>query len=146
MYAELGNDEWAEMHLKFQDLRNPSVFVTTPNVGRTGLNITATHHVVIPQKFGVSNKQLLAFARVVWLVENRVPHTWLLDMGSGGYNYRTCDLCQYIGVAQMSVLHGLMSQPKIMTSIIYHILESRKDHTMRLTENGDTFQTDQPSS
>jgi hypothetical protein len=37
----------------------------------------------------------------------------------------------------MGVLHGLMSQPKITTLIIYRILEVREDHTMRLTENGD---------
>jgi len=47
MYAEMGNDECTEMQLKFQDSRNPSVFITTPKVGRTGLNLTAADHAVI---------------------------------------------------------------------------------------------------
>jgi len=44
MYAEMGNDERTEMQLKFQDLPNPSVFLTTPKVGGTGLNLTAAKH------------------------------------------------------------------------------------------------------
>jgi len=47
MFAEMGNDERTEMQLKFQDSPNPSVFVTTPKVGGTGLNLTAANHAVI---------------------------------------------------------------------------------------------------
>jgi SNF2 family DNA or RNA helicase len=43
MYAEMGNDERTEMQLKFQDSQNPSVFITTPKVGRTCLNLTAAN-------------------------------------------------------------------------------------------------------
>jgi len=46
----------------------------------------------------------------------------------------------------MRFLHGMMSRPNIMTTMIYRILESREDHSMRLTENGDTLQSDEPSS
>jgi hypothetical protein len=62
MYAEMGNDERTEMQLKFQDSRNPSVFITTPKVGRTGLNLTTAYHAVITQKFWVLNAQRQAFA------------------------------------------------------------------------------------
>jgi hypothetical protein len=62
MYAEMGNDECTEMQLKFQDSPNPSVFVTTPKVGGTGLNLTAANHAVITQKFWVLNEQRQAFA------------------------------------------------------------------------------------
>jgi len=65
MYAELGNDQSTEMQLKFQDLPNPSVFVTTPKVGGTGLNLTAANHAAISQKFWVLNEPRQAFARVV---------------------------------------------------------------------------------
>jgi hypothetical protein len=65
MYAEMGNDECTDMLLKFQDLPNPSVFVTTPTVGGMGLNLTAANHAVITQKFWVLNEQHQAFARVV---------------------------------------------------------------------------------
>jgi len=51
MFVEMGNDERTEMQLKFQDSPNPSVFVTTPKVGGTGLNLTAANHAVITQKF-----------------------------------------------------------------------------------------------
>jgi len=44
----------------------------------------------------------------------------------------------------MRVLHGLMSRPNITTWMIYWILEAREDHTKRLTENGDTLQSDEP--
>jgi len=95
--------------LEFQDSPNPSVFVTTPKVGGTGLNLTAANHAVITQLFWVLNVQGQAFARVVQLGQNRVPHTWLLNTGPNGYDNRASDLHQLSGVAQMRVLHGLMS-------------------------------------
>jgi len=140
----MGNDEHTEMQLKFQDSRNPSVFITTHKVGRTGLNLTAANHAVITQKFRILNEQRQAFARVVWLGQNRVPHTWLLNTCPGGYNNHASDLHKHSGVAQMRVLHGLMSRPNITTSMIYTILEAGADHTKRLTENGDTLQSDEP--
>jgi len=146
MYAEMGNDECTEMQLKFQDSRNPYVFITTPKVGGTGLNLTAANHAVMTQKFWVLNEQRQVFARVVRLAQNRVPHTWLLKTGAGGYDNRASDLHQLSGVTQMRVLHGLMSRLTIMTTMIYRNLESRKEHTNRLTENGDTLQSDEPSS
>ena len=118
MYAEMGNDERTEMQLKFQDSHNPSVYVTTPKGGGTHLNPTAPNHAVITQKRCVLNKQWQAFAQVVRLGQNRVPHTWLLNTGCGGYVNHASDLHQLSGVAQMKVLHGLMSLPNIMTSMI----------------------------
>jgi SNF2 family DNA or RNA helicase len=50
MYTEMGNDEYTEMQLKFQDSQNPSVFILTPKVGRTGQNLTAANHAVITPK------------------------------------------------------------------------------------------------
>jgi SNF2 family DNA or RNA helicase len=70
MYAKMGNDESTEMQLKFQDSRNPSVIITTPKVGGTGLNLTAANHAVITQKFWVLNEQRRAFAQVVRLGQN----------------------------------------------------------------------------
>ena len=67
VYTEMGNDECTEMQLKFQNSRNPSVFVTTPREGGTGLNLTAANNAVITQQFWVINEQLQAFARVVRL-------------------------------------------------------------------------------
>jgi hypothetical protein len=57
MYAEMGNNEHCEMQFKFQDSPNPSVFVTTPKVGGTGLNLTAANHAVITQKVLALNEQ-----------------------------------------------------------------------------------------
>jgi len=75
IYAEMSHDECTDMQLKFQDSRNPSVFITTSKVGGTGPNITAANHVILTQKFWVLNELRQAFARVVWLGQNRVPHT-----------------------------------------------------------------------
>jgi len=75
MYAELGNDERSETQLKFHDSPNPSAFVTTPKVGWTGLNLTAANHAVITKKFWVLIEPRQAFARVVRLGQNGVPHT-----------------------------------------------------------------------
>jgi len=144
MYGKMGNDERTEMQLKFQDSRNPSGFITTPKVGGTGLNTTAANHAVITKTFSVLNEQRQAFARVVRLGQNRVPHTWLLNTSPGGYDNRSSDLHHHFVVAQMNVLHGLMSRPNIMTSMIYRILEAREDHTLQLIDNGDTLQSDEP--
>jgi len=70
MYAKMGNDERTKMQPKFQDSRNPSVFVTAPKVGGTGQNLTAANHVVLTQKFWVLNEQRQAFARIVRLGQN----------------------------------------------------------------------------
>jgi len=50
MYAEMGNDERTEMKLELKDSPDPSVFVTTPKVGRTGLNLITGNHALITQK------------------------------------------------------------------------------------------------
>jgi hypothetical protein len=142
MYAEMGNDERTEMQLKFQDSPNPSVFVTTPKVGGRGLNLTAANHAVITEKFWVLNEQRQAFARVVRLGQNRVPHRWLLNTGPNGYDNRPSNLHQLSGVAQMRVLQGLMNRPNITTTMIYRILECRQDHRKRLTEQGDFVPSD----
>ena len=146
MYAEMGIDECTDMQLKFQDTQDPSVFVTTPKVDGTSLNLIAANHAVITQKFWVLNEQWQTFPRVVQLGKTRVPHTWFLNTGPGGYNNRACHLHQLLGVMQMRVLHGLMSRANITTTMIYQILESHEDRTKRLTENGDTWQSDEQSS
>jgi len=91
MYAEMGIDERTEMQLKYQDQQNPSLFVTTPNMGGTSPNHTAANQAVITQKFWVLNQQWQTFARVFQLGQNRVPHMWLLNMGPGGYDNCACD-------------------------------------------------------
>jgi len=142
MYAEIGNDERTEMQLKLEDSTNPSVFVTTPKVGGTGLNLTAANNAVISHKFWVLNEQCQAFAWVVQLGQNRVPHAWQLNTRPSTYDNRVSDLQQLSQVAQMRVLHGLMSWPNITTSMIYRILECRKEHTKGLTEQGDVVPSD----
>jgi len=109
LYEELGNDERTQMQLKCQDLLNPSVFVTTPKMGGTGLNFTARNHAVLTQKFWALKEQWQACAQVVQLGQNRVPQIWLLNTGPGGYDNRVTDLHQHSGQAQMKVLHSLMS-------------------------------------
>jgi hypothetical protein len=142
MYSEMGNDEQTEMQLKFQDSPNPSVFVTTPKVGGTGLNLTSANHAVQTQKFWVLNEQRQAFAQVVQLGQNRYPLTCLLNTGPNGYDNRESDLHQLSGVAQMRVLHGLMNWPNITRTMIFQILECRQDHTKRLTQHGDFVPSD----
>jgi len=128
--------KWATMS-KQKGSSNSSVFVTTPKVGGTGLNLTAANHEVITQKFWVLNEQWQAFAWVVWLGRNRVPYTWLLNTGSKGYDNTVSDLHQLSGMAQMRVLHGPMNRLNITTTMIYQILECRPDHAKQLTEHGD---------
>ena len=142
LYSEMGNDERTEMQLKFQDLANPSVFVTTPKEGGTGLNLAAANHGVIPQTFWVLNEQQQVFGWVVQLGQNRVPHTWLLNTGRNGYDNRASDLHQLSGVAQMRVVHSLMSRPNITTMMIYWILEWQQEHKKQFTEHGDCVPSD----
>jgi len=136
MYAEMGNDEHTKMQLKFLDSSNPSVFITTPKVGGTGLNLTAANHAVITHKFWVLNEQCQAFAWVVRLGQNSVPHTQLLTTGPSGCDNRASDLHQLSGVAQMWVLYSLMSWLNITTMMIYQILECRLALLKRLTQHG----------
>jgi len=146
MYAEMGNDEHTEMQLKLPDSQNPSVFVTTTKVGGTGLDRFAGNHAVITQKLWVLNELWQEFRWVVQLGQNRVPHTWLLNAAPGGYNNCMSNLHQHSAVAQMRVLHILMSWPNVTTTMIFHILESLEDHTMPLAENWNMLQSDEPSS
>jgi len=146
MYAEMSNDECTEMQLTFQDSQNPSVFVTTPWLVGTGLYLTAANHAVIMQKFSVFNEQQQEFAQVVRVGYNSIQLTCLLNMGPGGYDNCASDLHLHSRVVQERVLHGLLCQPNVTTQRIYQILESCEDHTIWLTENGDTLQSDTPSS
>jgi len=43
----MGNNECHEMQVKIQNLPNPSAFVTTLKVGRTGIDLTAANHAVL---------------------------------------------------------------------------------------------------
>jgi len=65
-----------------------------------------------------------------------------LNSGPSGYDHRASDLDQLSGVAQMKVLHGLMSRPNITTSMILQILEYHEDHTKQLTPHGDVMLSD----
>jgi len=76
MYAEIGNEERTEMQLKFHDSQNPSVLVTTPKVGGTGLNYTAANHAVITGKSWVLNDERQAFARSVRLGKTEYHTHW----------------------------------------------------------------------
>jgi len=137
LYAEMGNNKRTEMPLKFQHLPNRSVFVTTPKVGGTGSNLTAENHAAIPQTFRVLNEQSQAFALIVRLGQNRLPHTWLLNSGPGGYDNRASDIHQLSAVAQMRVLHVLISQPNVIPSMIYRILEWWKNCKKKLNLHGE---------
>jgi hypothetical protein len=117
------------MQLQFHDLLNPSVFVTMPKVGGKGLNLTAANHAVISRKFWAFNERRQAFARVVRLGQNHVPHMWLLNYEPNGYENRASDLHLLSGVAQIRVLYGLMNRPNITTTMTYRILECRQDNT-----------------
>jgi len=111
-------------------------------VGGTGLNLTAANDAVITQKFCVLNEQLQAFARVVQLGQNRVPHTSLLNTRPSGYDNRASDLHQHPGVAQITVLHGLMRRQNITTVMIYRILVCREAHKKQRREQGDVVLSD----
>jgi len=128
MYVELGNDEHTEMQLKFHDLPNPSLVLTTPKVGVTGLNFTEVNDAVITRKFWVLNTHQQAFVYVVRLGQHSVPHTWLLNTGYSSCDNRPSDLHQLSGVAQLRVLHGLMSRMKMTSWCIYQTLACRKEH------------------
>jgi len=142
MYAEMGNDERTEMQFKFQDSPNPSEFVSAPKVDGTGLNLTAANHAVLTQKFWVLNDQCQALAQVVRLGQIRVQHTWLLNTEPNGYDNTASDLHQLSGVAEMKVLHDLVSRPTFTTMIICRILECRQDHSKELMGHGDFMPSD----
>ena len=63
-YAEIDNDEYTEMQVKVQDLRNVSELKTTPEVDGTGLNLTAATHAAMTQRFWVLNERWQAFTLV----------------------------------------------------------------------------------
>jgi hypothetical protein len=52
------------------------------------------------------------------------------------------DLHQLAGVAQIKVLNGLMSEPKITTSMTYQILECPEDHMEQLMKLEDVMLLD----
>jgi hypothetical protein len=69
-----------------------------------------------------------------------------MKMGPGDYDTCMSDLHQHSGVAQMRVLHSVMSRLNNTMRKKYRILESAEDCIKRLTENGDKLQSDEPSS
>jgi hypothetical protein len=134
MYAEMDNNECAEMRLKFPHLPNPSVFATTPKVDVMGLKLTAANHAAITQKFRRSTEQYWVFAQVVRLKQNRIPHRWQLNTGPNCYENRASDLHQLSRVPQLRIQYGLMSRPNTTLSMKYQILECSQDQSIRLPE------------
>jgi len=116
-YEEMGNNECTQMQLKFEGLPNHSGFVTTSKVRGTGIYLTAANLAIISQKFCILNEQCQGFVQVVQPGQIRVPHTWLLNTGPSGYDNRASDLHQHSGVGRLRVLHGLMSNLNITTSM-----------------------------
>ena len=74
------------MQLKFHDSRNCPLFVTIPKVGMTDANPTDANHFVRTQKLWILKEQCQICRWVVRLGQNRVPHTWVLNMGPGDYD------------------------------------------------------------
>jgi hypothetical protein len=58
MSVERGKDERTEMQFKLQDSPNPSVFINTPKVGGTGLNLTAANYAATTQMLWELTEQL----------------------------------------------------------------------------------------
>jgi len=98
------------------------------------------------QKFWVLNEQYQAVAWVVQLGQNRVPHVWLLNMGSGGYDNHVTDHQQHSGVAQIQALPSFMSWPNMNALVVYRIPLYYGNCRKWLTDNGDLLQSDEQSS
>jgi hypothetical protein len=75
MYGEMGNDDRTEMQRNFQNSHNRFIFLTTANVGWTDLDLTGANHAIVTQIISVFIEQWQAFTQVVWLGQNRAPHT-----------------------------------------------------------------------
>jgi hypothetical protein len=145
MYTEMDNDKRTEMHIKFQVSCIPSVFVMTLKVGGICLNVAATNHVVITQKIWELNQQWQTSAHDVQFRHNPVPHTWLLKMSPCGYGMWVRNHDQQSELAQLNVIHSVISNPNIPTSKICHIWMLRHHHSQWLTDNADTVQSDKLS-
>jgi len=146
IYADIGKDDDTEMQRRFQYSQHPSVFITAPTVGGTGLTLTAGNSALVTHKFWVLHQQRQTFPWVVQLRQKWVLHSWLLCTGLGDYDNHPSDHHQFSGVVQMKVPHGFMSWPNIPTSVIYQILESYEYHMKRLPDNGDSLESDEASS
>jgi hypothetical protein len=71
MYAEMGKNECTEIQITFQNVQNPMLLVTIPEVRGTGVNLTATKNAVITHMFWKWNEQHESFAKVVRLGQSR---------------------------------------------------------------------------
>jgi len=72
MYHKVVNNECSVMQLTFQVSPNASVFITTPKVGRTGINLAMSIHALMTLGFWVLNEQSKVFAQVVQAGQNKV--------------------------------------------------------------------------
>jgi hypothetical protein len=142
MSVEMGNDESTEMQLILQDLPNPVVFVTTPNVCRTGLNLRAANDAVQSQKFCILNERRQAFSQVLRLGHNTFPHTSQLNTELSGDINTASDLHRLSGLAKWRVWNGQMSQPNITTLMLYRCLECCEDYWKQLIAKGNVVPSD----
>jgi len=62
IYAEMAIDGCTEMQPEFQDSQNPAVFISTPSVSRTGINLTAANYAVMTLKIQKLSEQRQTFA------------------------------------------------------------------------------------
>lgn len=81
MYTDIHNNKYKEMQFNFLNLHHLTVFITTPKVSGTGLNLTAANVVIISQTFTVLNKLCQVLAHIIQLGQNREPHSQLQNRG-----------------------------------------------------------------
>jgi len=146
MYAEMCNDQSTQMPLKFQYSLDPTWCITTPTDNGTSHNPILTKNIVTHMTFWVLNVPCQAFAWVVWLAQNTVPHAWVLNMSPNCQNNCTCNLHKHSEVAQLRVALGKISKPKLPTSMIYSSVRSYTDHMKCLTVSWILSQSEEPSS
>jgi len=142
VYAEIGNDDCAEMQLKFQDSPNPSLFISTPNVGGSHLILTVPNHAVITHMLWKLDEQHPALTWAVRLGQNTARHSWLWNSGPTGWHNSMIDLHELLGVAHMRLLHCLESPPNITTLGVYQVVEYCVDYKKRHLEQSNIMQSD----
>lgn len=91
----------------FATAKTPSMFVLTPALDGTGLNLTAANHVILVQKLWNLNEQRQAVARIHRLGQYRSPTSWALHC-VGGVDDRVQGLHEIRGRFEARVMHGLM--------------------------------------
>jgi len=115
--AEIGNNDYVEMQLKFQNCPNSSALVYISIGDGIGIELTAAKYTAITQLFLITDYLGYGNMHIIMRGQNWNPQSQRVNTNSSKYDIKESHLNEYSAVVKVNILYVMMKQSNIMTTI-----------------------------